>query len=217
MSKTAGEFQSKSNGSRAKTCLVCQRRNRDAARNKKAYIEKENAAPMPDVDADDEADYGSLGLLPLGEFLDAVTQQDDNLDLEARVDISSASGDRRGKADQLAASIWNRMKYRFVANPHATPQRAMRTHAPGLNPAPNTTSRPRLPPPASRLPPPASRRATHLPLPPPHRPPPPAATTRHHRARHRRDAARAWLATHTSEAPPAFLPTNTHWKRCCTT
>ncbi|KAJ7222026.1 hypothetical protein C8J57DRAFT_1731677 [Mycena rebaudengoi] len=114
MSKTAGEFQSKSNGSRAKTCLVCQRRNRDAAQNKKAHIEKENAAPMPDVDADEEADYGSLGLLPLGGFLDALAQQDDNLDLEACVDISSASGDRRGKADQLAASIWNRMKYRFV-------------------------------------------------------------------------------------------------------
>ncbi|KAJ7251720.1 hypothetical protein C8J57DRAFT_1666094 [Mycena rebaudengoi] len=43
------------------------------------------------------------------------------------------------------------------ANPHATPQRAMRTHAPGLNPAPKhyrTTASP--PPPPPRRPPPAA-------------------------------------------------------------
>ncbi|KAJ6458442.1 hypothetical protein C8R45DRAFT_843769, partial [Mycena sanguinolenta] len=55
-----------------------------------------------------------LDLLPLGDFLDALTQQDDNLELEARVDIASISGKRREKADQLAARIWKRMKYRFV-------------------------------------------------------------------------------------------------------
>ncbi|KAJ7788196.1 hypothetical protein B0H14DRAFT_3892573 [Mycena olivaceomarginata] len=41
-------------------------------------------------------------------------KQDDNLELEARVDIASISGGRREKADQLAVRIWNRMKYRFV-------------------------------------------------------------------------------------------------------
>ncbi|KAJ7197335.1 hypothetical protein C8J57DRAFT_1638101 [Mycena rebaudengoi] len=76
----------------------------------------------------------------------------------------------------------------------------------------------------------ACRHATTTRLPPPPRPPPPrplppsaataTATTApvaSHRPprpplpRHRRDAAPAW-STHTSEAPPAFLPTNTHWK-----
>ncbi|KAJ7252312.1 hypothetical protein C8J57DRAFT_1238192 [Mycena rebaudengoi] len=47
------------------------------------------------------------------------------------------------------------------ANPHATPQRAMRTHAPGLNPAPKhyrTTASP--PPPPPRRPPPAAASRT---------------------------------------------------------
>jgi hypothetical protein len=43
-----------------------------------------------------------------------LTQQDDNLELDARVEISSLAGTGREKADQLAVLIWKKMKYRFV-------------------------------------------------------------------------------------------------------
>jgi hypothetical protein len=72
--------------------------------------EKENIA----IDGEAEEDGRGLELLPLDGFLDALAQQDNNLDIEARIDIACISGERREKADQLATRIWNRMKYRFV-------------------------------------------------------------------------------------------------------
>ncbi|KAJ7828855.1 hypothetical protein B0H14DRAFT_2594436 [Mycena olivaceomarginata] len=92
-SKPATEFKIKSNGQRGKTCRDCSDRGRDAARDEKQN-EKEN---IHDGDLEDEE-----------------AGQDDNLELEARVDITSISGGRREKADLLAKRIWNRMKYRFV-------------------------------------------------------------------------------------------------------
>ncbi|KAJ7763777.1 hypothetical protein B0H16DRAFT_1311018, partial [Mycena metata] len=117
--KTIAEFHVKIvNGepTRAKTCLACQRLAREAAQAKAEAKKKENNAPE---DADDSSEDGSydgkdLSVLPLADFLDALVQQDDNLDLTARVDTSSMSGTRKEKADELAARIWNRMKYRFV-------------------------------------------------------------------------------------------------------
>jgi hypothetical protein len=109
-SKPAAEFKIKSNGNRGRTCRDCSDRGRDTARNKKQN-EKENTH---DGDLEDEEAGKGLAVLPLNEFLDALTQQDDNLELEARVDITSISGGRREKADLLAARIWNQMKYRFV-------------------------------------------------------------------------------------------------------
>ncbi|KAJ7500458.1 hypothetical protein B0H11DRAFT_1714586 [Mycena galericulata] len=108
--KSATEFSTKSNGARAKTCMACQRRTRESAQRKKA--EKENLTH--NGNPEEEADGAGLAVLPLDDFLNALTQQDDNLELEARVDISSISGTRREKSDQLAKCVWNRMKYRFV-------------------------------------------------------------------------------------------------------
>ncbi|KAJ7869794.1 hypothetical protein B0H13DRAFT_1575736, partial [Mycena leptocephala] len=69
------------------TCRDCSDRGRDTARNKKQN-EKENTH---DGDLEDEEAGKGLAVLPLNEFLDALTQQDDNLELEARVDITSIS------------------------------------------------------------------------------------------------------------------------------
>jgi hypothetical protein len=106
-SKTPEEFKIKTNGNRARSCMGCQTRTCNAARDRKQ--EKENTA----IDEEPEEGKG-LAVLPVDDFLDGLTQQDDNLELEARVDIASISGGRREKADQLAVRIWNRMKYRFV-------------------------------------------------------------------------------------------------------
>ncbi|KAJ7250277.1 hypothetical protein C8J57DRAFT_1239257 [Mycena rebaudengoi] len=115
-SRTAAQFKTKSNGARAKTCIPCGQ-SRKATRTKKASNEKENSMSAAAGGADDEEGHGEgLGVLPLTDFLDVLMQQDDNLELEARVDISSFSGDRQTKADQLKKSIWSRMKYRFVYN-----------------------------------------------------------------------------------------------------
>ncbi|KAJ7488215.1 hypothetical protein FB451DRAFT_961001, partial [Mycena latifolia] len=86
--KTLGEFKTKTNGTCSLTCLVCQHRIREAAQRKKA--EKENRASAA-TDAEEEDQGSGLGVLPLAVFLDALTQQDDHLKLEARVDISSIS------------------------------------------------------------------------------------------------------------------------------
>lgn len=105
--KASDKFKIK-NGTRARTCLECQSRTRGA---KKAN--KENLAPSADLE--EEQEPGSdLDVLPLEEFLDALTRQDDNLQLEARVDICSISGTRKEKSDAVAALIWARMKYRFT-------------------------------------------------------------------------------------------------------
>jgi hypothetical protein len=108
--KKAAEFKRKPDGSPASTCLECQKRSRESARQKKA-AEKENTIPGDDPEEDDSRD---LAVLPLETFLDALVQQDDNLELTARVNISSVSGTRKDKANEIAVRIWNRMKYRFV-------------------------------------------------------------------------------------------------------
>jgi hypothetical protein len=88
---------------------MCQRQARESARKRKAG--KENTDPNSDSDTDK---LNVLGVLGLEDFLNVLTQQDDNLELDARVEISSLSGNGREKADQLVVLIWKRMKYRFV-------------------------------------------------------------------------------------------------------
>ncbi|KAJ7787808.1 hypothetical protein B0H14DRAFT_2399159 [Mycena olivaceomarginata] len=88
---------------------MCQRQARESARKRKAG--KENTDPNSDSDNDE---LNVLGVLGLEDFLNVLTQQDDNLELDARVEISSLSGNGREKADQLVVLIWKRMKYRFV-------------------------------------------------------------------------------------------------------
>ncbi|KAJ7845848.1 hypothetical protein B0H14DRAFT_2584491 [Mycena olivaceomarginata] len=110
--KPAVAFGTKGNRTRTKTCLVCTDRTRLAKQRQKDSENKENAAP--NFDAEEEDAGRGLGILSLHDFLYAVTQEDDNLKLEARIAISSISGSRRQRADALAASIWSKMKYRFV-------------------------------------------------------------------------------------------------------
>ncbi|KAJ7802031.1 hypothetical protein B0H14DRAFT_2614794 [Mycena olivaceomarginata] len=107
--KTLAEFKVTEKGGRARTCLMCQRQAREGARKRKAG--KENTEPNSDSDNDE---LNVLGVLGLEDFLNVLTQQDDNLELDARVEISSLSGNGREKADQLVVLIWKRMKYRFV-------------------------------------------------------------------------------------------------------
>ncbi|KAJ7790896.1 hypothetical protein B0H14DRAFT_3501137 [Mycena olivaceomarginata] len=77
----------------------------------KKTAEKEND---PEEDAEEERYDGfDLTVLPLTDFLDTLVHQDNNLELVARVDISSISGTRKDKANKIAVRIWNRMKYRF--------------------------------------------------------------------------------------------------------
>ncbi|KAJ7620807.1 hypothetical protein B0H17DRAFT_1219471 [Mycena rosella] len=78
-------FGTKGNGTRTKTCLVCTHRTQSAKQRQKDAGNNENAAP--DFDAEEEDAGHGLGILPLHDFLDALTQEDDNLKLEARVDI----------------------------------------------------------------------------------------------------------------------------------
>ncbi|KAJ6551889.1 hypothetical protein B0H19DRAFT_1073515 [Mycena capillaripes] len=105
--KPGDQFKMKATG-RARTCIPCQSRSRNAKRDNKENEEI-------DVGADDEEeDDSDLGVLGLTEFLDALTRQDDNLRLEARVDITSVSGTRKAKSDAIVALIWGRMKYRFT-------------------------------------------------------------------------------------------------------
>ncbi|KAJ7681380.1 hypothetical protein B0H17DRAFT_1205904 [Mycena rosella] len=137
--KPAEDFGTTSTGRPLKTCLVCTRRTRDAKRKQKE--DQENIDPDADTD---EEDFGrGLGMLPLNDFLDALTQQDVNLKLQARIGISFISGSRRQRADALAAAIRNKMKYRFVKRDHKQAefsrymyhcaQNASRQHAPKKN------------------------------------------------------------------------------------
>jgi hypothetical protein len=78
--------------------MPCQSRTRNAKRDNKENTENDNDA--------DEEDGSDLGVLGLAEFLDALTRQDDNLRLEARIDTSSVSGTCKEKADAIATLIW---------------------------------------------------------------------------------------------------------------
>ncbi|KAJ7827941.1 hypothetical protein B0H14DRAFT_2594895 [Mycena olivaceomarginata] len=97
--KASDKFKIK-NGTRARTCLECQSQTRGA---KKAN--KENLAPSADLE--EEQEPGSdLNVLPLEEFLDALTRQDDNLQLEARVDMTiSVDADKKYAAISQLSSL----------------------------------------------------------------------------------------------------------------
>ncbi|KAJ7023023.1 hypothetical protein C8F04DRAFT_1240388 [Mycena alexandri] len=92
-----------------KTCIQCADKKK-AKRDGKREEDKESRGSSPDED-----DFGkNLGLLSLTDFLDALTEYDEILELGARVDISSISGSRRECADVLAEKIRKEMKYRFT-------------------------------------------------------------------------------------------------------
>ncbi|KAJ7321895.1 hypothetical protein DFH08DRAFT_818271 [Mycena albidolilacea] len=107
--KTLAEFKVTEKGGRARTCLMSQCQAREGARKRKAG--KENTEPNSNSDNDE---LNVLRVLGLEGFLNVLTQQDNNLELDARVEISSLSGNGREKADQLVVLIWKRMKYHFV-------------------------------------------------------------------------------------------------------
>ncbi|KAJ7845148.1 hypothetical protein B0H14DRAFT_2172215, partial [Mycena olivaceomarginata] len=92
--KPAVAFGTKGNGTRTKTCLVCLRADAVGEAETEGFwkqrILETKRMPPPDFDAEEDAGRG-LGILSLHDFLDTLTQEDDNLKLEARVDISSIS------------------------------------------------------------------------------------------------------------------------------
>ncbi|KAJ7150246.1 hypothetical protein C8R46DRAFT_1305807 [Mycena filopes] len=103
--KPLDQFKPKGAGY-GKTCLQCSGRKKV-----KRAEDKENLGGDPQEDEDFGTD---LGLLSLTDFLDALTEHDEILELGARVDISSIPGSRRECADALAGKIKEQMKYRFI-------------------------------------------------------------------------------------------------------
>jgi hypothetical protein len=102
-------FQLKPDGTRKKTCAKSNERT--AAANRKRRTEaKENLGPGNDP----EGSGTDLSVLPLKDFLDALTEQGDHIELEARINISSISGSRGDRADELAKAIWKTRSYRFM-------------------------------------------------------------------------------------------------------
>jgi hypothetical protein len=108
------DFRLKRDGtSRNKTCVPCNDRTKQANRDRRG-AEKENSG-AGDVDEPDQEAFGAdLGVLPLSAFIDALVEQGDSVELEARVDIASISGARRDRADELARLIWKERSYRFM-------------------------------------------------------------------------------------------------------
>ncbi|KAJ7689078.1 hypothetical protein B0H14DRAFT_2420865 [Mycena olivaceomarginata] len=106
--KPLDQFKPKGAG-HSKTCLQCSRRKKEKRDELKRDKETENRGSSPDED-----DFGTdLGVLSLTDFLDALMEHDEIIELGARVDISSISGSRRECADALAGKIREQMKYRF--------------------------------------------------------------------------------------------------------
>ncbi|KAJ7932269.1 hypothetical protein B0H13DRAFT_2518779 [Mycena leptocephala] len=107
--KSADGFHLKPDGTRKKTCIKCNERT--AAANRKHRTEAKENLSLGD---DQEGGGTDLSVLPLKDFLDALTEQGDHIELEALVNISSISGSRRDRADELAKAIWKTRSYRFV-------------------------------------------------------------------------------------------------------
>ncbi|KAJ7721232.1 hypothetical protein B0H14DRAFT_587392 [Mycena olivaceomarginata] len=104
-------FRLKPDGTRYKTCISCNSRTSAANRQRRSDA-KGNVKPRED--AEENTPDTDLAVVPLRDFLDAVTEQDDYIELEARVNIASLSGSRRERADELAKAIWNKRSYRFI-------------------------------------------------------------------------------------------------------
>jgi hypothetical protein len=111
--KCVADFRLKGNGAtHNKTCITCSKRTKQKRKEDKENPEKFGPDSQP---GEDGSDLGSgLDVLSLTDFLGALMEQDEILELAARVDISSLLGSRRDRANNLAAKVWKRMKYRFV-------------------------------------------------------------------------------------------------------
>ncbi|KAJ7939761.1 hypothetical protein B0H13DRAFT_1850532 [Mycena leptocephala] len=107
--KPVDGFQLKPDGTRKKTCTKCNERT--AAANRKRRTEAKENLGLGD---DPEGGGTDLSVLPLKDFLDALMEQGDHIELEARVNISSISGSKRDRADELAKAVWKTRSYRFV-------------------------------------------------------------------------------------------------------
>lgn len=101
----------------SKTCVVCLQRIGDHIARKKGKENIFNGSIEPDVDRDDEqADTTGLSQLKLADFLATLESSEDTalVAIEALVDISTLEMEGRELADNLAALIWENLKYRFV-------------------------------------------------------------------------------------------------------
>jgi hypothetical protein len=95
-------FRLKPDGTRYKTCISCNSRTSAANRQRRSDA-KENVKPRED--AGENTPDTDLAVVPLRDFLDAVTEQDDYIELKARVNIASLSRSRCDRADELAKAI----------------------------------------------------------------------------------------------------------------
>ncbi|KAJ7728318.1 hypothetical protein B0H14DRAFT_2640747 [Mycena olivaceomarginata] len=112
LTKTVDQFRIKTNGTRNSTCLSCNLRTSSANRERRLKEKKENLDPAGN--AEEDASRADLAPLPLKDFLDALKEKEEQIELEARVNIASISGSRRDCADGLAKAIWKCRSYRFV-------------------------------------------------------------------------------------------------------
>ncbi|KAJ7238911.1 hypothetical protein C8J57DRAFT_1246241 [Mycena rebaudengoi] len=104
--------------SRNKTCAPCNDRTKQANRDRRS-AGKENSSPGNVDEPDQEAFGANLGVLllkPAKDFIDALAEQGDSLELEARVDITSSLESWHDRADELAHRIWNERSSRFMTH-----------------------------------------------------------------------------------------------------
>ena len=103
-------------GTFSKTCLPCLAQTSEKYTLKKTRKEKKENPENPDLRGEDEDQWVGLSKLKLDLFLETISA-DNVTSFTALVDISSLICGEialRGKADLLAKSIWNRLKYRFM-------------------------------------------------------------------------------------------------------
>jgi hypothetical protein len=98
----------------SKLCWLClEKRSQHAAEKKHENSNKEN---LPAINSD----LSDLSIVSLNTFLESLgslSDSEDVISLEARVDLSSLMTkevDERTIADSLATKIWKQLKYRFV-------------------------------------------------------------------------------------------------------
>jgi hypothetical protein len=118
--KQETEFKQKRDGFNA-VCKQCSE-NRKAARDrKKAELEgdsgKENTPVTEDENEEEERLRKEMNNLTLEQFIDVLMATEDVRSLTTFVDLSGLEledASEREKADKLAETIWEQLKYRFV-------------------------------------------------------------------------------------------------------
>ncbi|KAJ6480203.1 hypothetical protein C8R45DRAFT_933136 [Mycena sanguinolenta] len=95
LTKAVDQFRVKTNGTCNSTCLSCNLRTSSANRERRLK-KKENLDPAGNAEEED-ASRADLAPLPLKDFLDALKEQEEQIELEARINIASISGSQCGK------------------------------------------------------------------------------------------------------------------------